>query len=388
MVNFRQLVESIILLCEGDLSSITPDPKNAQEFLNVYDGFSTIKLLDINDLEFIHQQLTLSHIAGKNWKSAMECFPLFFAIVKAYEGKSSGSKAGEGYTTDAKNHFKTADEFYKNLHQKFKGLKYTKDINRLLNYKVTEYSTQSIKPHPAAFSVYRNAMSQDVYEVLRQDVWPLINKMTITSAVSNIIQTRLSGMERLQLKFAFFPPLNVLKKEGSFDKILEKAIINYNSFIRGQYGYNQDFQTVMQEIDITLKDFATLVHYIREVMSALIGKMGKSNKVNIDKTIKDKTLKFCKEGILEFYTDSGGTEIYTEADPSDPAKTIQIKFTLDKIEELGTEESNKLIEIIKEMSTGVRAKSQAWQKFKEERFQYLVQAASSIASFAGAKLYG
>ena len=207
-------------------------------------------------------------------------------------------------------------------------------------------------------------------------------------------------MEKLQLKFAFFPPLNVLKKEGSFDKIIEKTVTNYNSFIRGQYTFSKDFQSVLQEIDITAKDFANLIHYVREVMKGLMSaKLRLDNPSTDPKTgfpddkllekvnnsIKQNSfvLKFCKEGILDFYDKDDKIQTILDKKTSNP-----IIYNLETIEELASEESAKLIEIIKEMSTGVRTKSQAWQKFKEERFRYLTQAASSIASFAGAKLYG
>jgi hypothetical protein len=393
MVNFRQLVESVILLSEGQISSITDPISGVNDFLfNYKKEFKTISSLDKSDLDFIYSQIKLPSIAGKNWRYSMQCFPLFFAIVSGYKSIQEANKVARPLDVD---------EFYKDVNEKFKDSSTDNTaIENLLNNNVQEYPTKGIKPPGDAYVTYRNAVAQDSYEVLRQDVWPLINKMTITNAVSNLIQTRLSGMEKLQLKFAFFPPLNVLKKEGSFDKILEKAIINYNNFIRGQYGFSQDFQSVLQEIDITAKDFADLIHYVREVMKGLMSaKLRLDNPDSdpatgfpddkllekVNKSIKQNSfvLKFCKEGILNFYDKDDKIQTILDAASSEP-----IIYDLEKIEELGTEESNKLIEIIKEMSTGVRTKSQAWQKFKEERFQYLVQAASSIAGFGGAKLYG
>lgn len=392
MVNFRQLVESLLL--EG-LENHLIETNNFTTFNQQYNLFLNVKNIKKDDLEFVWGQIkSNSYIAGKNWKHYIHCFPILFAIDIAFNSIKPNNLIDSKITT--------LDDFISKMTDGFSRSNDKGKIVAVLDTPLREYSNKGISIPVNSRSIYNNALLSDSYEVLRQDVYPLIQNMTITDAVSNIIQKRLSGMEKMQLKWSFSPPLNILNRtESSFDRIMEKTIKKYNDFIVGKYSYSQEFQTVLQQIDITLKDFAEIVHYTRDIIKPLIyEKLGdpitplteknREKATNDSVNNSDFVIHFCKTGELKYFSYDNSIKIYTHLkDPSNPTGGEEtVKFILKEIESIGSTESSKLIEIIKEMSTGVRAKSQAWQKFKEERFQYLTQAAGSLTAFGGAKLYG
>lgn len=355
-IDFNKLVESLLL-------------ETQQDFITAYQ--SKIPGLDLTVLTAIYDLLSpkgYNYVAAKVWEPYTDFTPVLSVITNALGGtfKSARDKIKNNPTP-----ITTADEFYTAVKPLI-----TPSLEALI--KPLDRYTPSDPINPEVRDTHSRALRLKSSNVLVQNVWPQLANLTIVDAISTILKNRLTGLEKLQLKF--FVPLNKISEiatGGNYDNIMSDVFKNYEAYSGGSKKYNKDIVEVLRSIDIIPEDFVKVATHTNDLYKLLL-----NNKfISLADDVRKKLLKdsltyeniwnFAKRGIL--------THVQTSA-----TTTSRATYTLKFIETNKTDPGNLLIEQIKSMSSGVRVKDQTWQ----QKLQQFSQAAGALASFGGAKLYG
>lgn len=344
MFNFQQLVESLLL-------------ENQQTFLQNYSN--KIPGLNAQVLDVIQQLLSptqSNYVAAKTWAPHTDFTPVLNAITLALASDGSFKTAQNAVEADMNA-------------QRSSGGAYTKD--NFYNLVLTSLNTQPqiaslIKPLDRygpndtwsndVRATHTSAIRQQSSNVLVQNVWPQLANLTVVDAVSTILKNRLTGLEKLQLKF--FVPLNKISEiatGGNYDNIMSDVFKNYEAYSKGSKKYSKDIVEIFKSIDIIPEDFVKVATHTNNLYKLLLNNKFRTLADDVrEKLLKDSlTYKnvwnFAKQGIL--------THAQTSA-----TSTSRATYTLKFIETNKTDPGDLLIEQIKSMSTGIRVKDQSFQQ--------------------------
>lgn len=361
MFNFQQLVETLLFEDESSFLQ-TIQPK--------------IPSINLGVLTAIYNELTKTqpYIAGERWEPYLEFTPVFNAVVLSFGSKYEDVRnAIKQFKTSNNNQTPTISDFYTMVENNIKNntqiLTYIKPLDR---YTTNDWN----KISPDVRNTYLQALKKQSDKVLIQNVWPKIENLTIIDAVTTILKNRLTNLENLKLNFIV--PLNTLQsKVGNFDNLMEDIFINLQAYSSGTKKYSKDIVEVLQNINITPDDFVKIGTYTINLYELIITSkfQNMTDKVLESSLTNDNIVKFAKTGIPTFIYNNNITQ-------------SRDKYTLSFIQKGNTDPGNKLVEQIKLMSTGIRVKDQSFQAKIGQRLQALGSAASNLAAFAGAKLYG
>jgi hypothetical protein len=388
MVNFKQIVLESLLL------EVASDPLD--EFVTQYCRRVSGNITKTH-LTFLLGQLQSVRIAGKNWKDKdkIELFPVLYALVSRL---GSLALVMKNANPPNKSPLDANTFFEQFLQGKANDLNNQPAFGYLKSFE--SYTFDERASLPEVDSIVRNAIAEAADTVLKQDVWEQIKNETITNAISSLLKKRLTGLEQLTIRTIFMPPLNSIKEVGTFDQFLNNVIDNYQTYINGQTKYSKKVAQTLYNIHISPEDLAKVVGHSRNIYTFLITK-GLESSVNtaastpeeqqkLLKTLMDKNLNdkdsnfklFCKEGFVKYYDAGGALQTIKDSSGKDEI------YTLVEIEGIRNKDSERLIALIKNMSTGVRTKDDAFKKMISDRWASLVQGAGALAAFGGAKLYG
>jgi len=381
MVNFKEIVlETLYTLTEA--VSSTASNIFATECKNK--GITEIKNPD--DLNFLYNQVkNLNTLSGKSWANKIYLFPVLFALSKQESGLQ-------------KLHNKIAssssiDNFYENYIDL--ATKKLNMSNQNLIKSIDNYQESDFKTDPSVFLIFNQATAKVSENVLKQDVWEEIKTMTITDAISSLLKKRLTGLEQLALRTSFFPPLVSIREVGTFDKLVDNVVDNYQTYINGQTKYSKKISQTLYNINITPEDLGKVIGLSRNILKyivtskldASISEPDPAKKQNIldekmKKSFTNEYIKrFCKTGVVNYFDEN---DKLTELSDG----TNVIVYDLQKIESLKSNDSTSLINLIRNMSTGIRVNDESFKKMLAGRWSSLVQGAGALAAFGGAKLYG
>jgi len=282
----------------------------------------------------------------------------------------------------------------------------TKNINTFYSSLANSISTyvQNLMPIYAGYvikdneikRIYTIALKVKSKNVLSENVWPTISQLTIVDALNKILQTRLTKLEQLKISVQMlndvpnkrFNTLNVFKTYT--DTLAKDIFLNTDAYSSGAKKINPEVANILLKINITYEDLLKLATYTKKLYESLLYAQFPEPESNtpeqralnasLDK-IKDNTLLLAKYGLFNFTLPI--TQISIR-----PEEKQDVGYDLDKIDKINNEASKEIIDIFKKISTGIREKDQQFQKLISQRLSYLGQAASSLASFAGATLYG
>lgn len=342
MFNFQQLVESLLL-------------ENQQAFLQKYGN--KIPGLNAQVLDIIQQLLSptqSNYIAAKAWAPYTDFTPVLNAITLALANDGTFKTAQNTVEADMNAQRQT-------------GQSYTKDnFYNLVDTSLNSQLASLIKPldrygpndtwSPDVRKTHSSAIKQQSSNVLIQNVWPQLENLTIVDAISTILKNRLSGLEKLQLKF--FVPLNKISEiatGGNYDNIMSDVFKNYEAYSKGSKKYSKDIVEILKSIDIIPEDFVKVATHTNNLYKLLLNNKFRTladdvrEKLLTDSLTYNNIWNFAKKGIL--------THIQ-----SNTATTSRATYTLKFIETNKTDPGDLLIEQIKSMSTGIRVKDQSFQQ--------------------------
>ena len=359
-IDFKTLVESLLF-------------EDQNSFLQTIK--TNIPAINAGVLTAIYNELTKTqpYIAGERWEPYLEFTPVFNVVVLSFGTKYEDVRNALKQFKTANNRSPDADDFYTMVEDNIKNntqiLSYIKPLDR---YTTNDWN----KVSPDVRNTYLQALKKQTDQILIQNVWPQVENMSIVDAVTTILKNRLTGLERLRLKFIV--PLNSLQSElGNFDNVMLDVIKNYQAYSSGSKKYSKNVIDVLQNINVIPEDFVKIATYTIDLYKLIITNKFRNmaDKVIASSLTNENINKFAKEGIATFNANGNISE-------------SRDKYTLSFIERGNTDPGNKLINLIKSMSTGVRVKDQAWQKLISQRLSYLSQAASALMGFSGQSLYG
>ncbi len=383
MVNFEKIVlETLCTLTEA--VSSTSLSKFAKECESK--GITQIKAP--NDLDFLYNQVkNLNTISGKNWTNRIYLFPVLFALAKQESGLQKLQTKIKGTSL--------SDDFYGAYIDSAGKLTLSVTGAEDLIKPIDNYQESDFKTDPSVFLIFNQATTKVSENVLKQDVWEEIKTMTVTDAVSTLLKKRLTGLEQLSIRTSFFPPLVSIREVGTFDKLVDNVVDNYQTYINGQTKYSKKISQTLYNINITPEDLGKVIGLTRNILKYLIitkldasiSEPDPAKKQNIldekmKKSFTNEYIKrFCKTGVVNYFDEN---DKLTEL--SDGTSTVV--YDLQKIELLKSNDSTSLINIIKNMSTGIRVNDGSFKKMLAGRWSSLVQGAGALAAFGGVKLYG
>jgi hypothetical protein len=154
-------------------------------------------------------------------------------------------------------------------------------------------------------STHSSAIRQQSSNVLIQNVWPQLQNLTIVDSISTILKNRLTGLEKLQLKF--FVPLNKISEiatGGNYDNIMSDIFKNYQAYSSGSKKYNKDIIEMLKNIDIVPEDFVKVATYTNNLYKLLLNNKFRTladdirEKLLLDSLTYENIWNFAKKGIL------------------------------------------------------------------------------------------
>jgi len=339
MFSFQQLVESLLL-------------EDKQSFLTQYgpkiSGTSDAVLTAIFQLV---QKGQKTYVSGDAWAQHMQFTPLFSAIILAMSN-------GTGTLQDARNNWdrwlqtqtnkpKDEDSFYE-----FAEGQITANPNYANTIKEFDSLTTQEKQNLAkdVKDIHSAASRKKSNQVLIQNVWPSIQKLTVVDAVTTLLKNRLTTLEGLKLHF--FTPLNTMN-EPMIDGIMKDVFYNLEAYSKGSKKYSADIVEILKNINIVPEDFAKVATHTVQLYKQLITDKFTNptylKDVLTDSLTNDNIYNFAKTGIF-YYVVNGKKKQPNASD----------KYTLNFIEALHVTPGDELIEQIKSMSSGMRVKDQSF----------------------------
>jgi hypothetical protein len=379
-IDFKILVEQILL-------------EDIKTFLNKVS--SKVPELSEGALKAFYDMLNSPdrYISGERLEPYLELTPVFNAIIMTLGG--TYDKAREVIIDLKKNNINNVDSFYGVVNTKITDdiLKY---IVPLVNFDFNQkYASGNVK------DTYFKARKLRTKQALIQNVWPTLQPLTIYNALIKIFDVRLIGLEKVKISMQILLGAaggqtlqNITQFKSYAQTFLDDLFVNFEEYSSGSKKIEPNFVKVLENINITYEDLITIATYTQELYVFLINSYIDSFSQNISAEVKERTLEASLKNIkrntilLAKYGSFNHTLPITDISISPQEVTEPIKYTLDQIEKLNNESGNEIINKIKQISTGIREKDSEFQKLITQRLGYAQQAASAIAGFGGAKLYG
>ena len=379
-IDFKILVEQILL-------------EDIKTFLNKVS--SKVPELSEGALKAFYDMLNSPdrYISGERLEPYLELTPVFNAIIMTLGG--TYDKAREVIIDLKKNNINNVDSFYGVVNTKITDdiLKY---IVPLVNFDFNQkYASGNVK------DTYFKARKLRTKQALIQNVWPTLQPLTIYNALIKLFDVRLIGLEKVKISMQILLGAaggqtlqNITQFKSYAQTFLDDLFVNFEEYSSGSKKIEPNFVKVLENINITYEDLITIATYTQELYVFLINSYIDSFSQNISAEVKERTLEASLKNIkrntilLAKYGSFNHTLPITDISISPQEVTEPIKYTLDQIEKLNNESGNEIINKIKQISTGIREKDSEFQKLITQRLGYAQQAASAIAGFGGAKLYG
>jgi hypothetical protein len=348
-LDFKALVESLLF------ESIEDFKRLFQDKLNVTDA----------DFNRIYTLLASGdrYIPGERWEPSLEATPVLDVVVKAL---GNSYRAAKNLLTAKK--IASIEQFYDVVYQSLQALPNKEEVLRDILPIDQGFDFQKLNADVR--TTYDKALKHRTGNVLVQNVWPTINQETIIDSIVKILETRLTGLERVKISVNLLKNYIVTGGRGTnttltrpnfktlTETFLKDLFSNTVEYSKGNKKANPDIVNVLNNINISYEDLLKIATYTRQLYEALLfteypdAEENEKKKAAVEASlaaVNDNSFILAKNGMFVYTLPNAKIAIRPTGGQGD-------YYTLNYIEKLNLDPGKEIIKIIKDISSGIRVK--------------------------------